>query len=67
MIFFHDKHWYRSEPLFSVEGCEDEEEEENAGNNEEPPSSADASRRTPSPTTAHKPLSHLCPINDEET
>ena len=28
MIFFHDKHWYRSEPLFSVE--EEEEEEESA-------------------------------------
>lgn len=28
MIFFHDKHWYRSEPLFSVEE-EDEEDEEN--------------------------------------
>lgn len=27
MIFFHDKHWYRSEPLFSVEE-EDEDEEE---------------------------------------
>jgi hypothetical protein len=28
MIFFHDKHWYRSEPLFSVEEEEDEEEDE---------------------------------------
>lgn len=29
MIFFHDKHWYHSEPLFSVEeGDEDEDEEE---------------------------------------
>jgi hypothetical protein len=32
MIFFHDKHWYRSEPLFSVEeeaeGDEDEAEED---------------------------------------
>lgn len=27
MIFFHDKHWYRSEPLFSVEEEEEEEEE----------------------------------------
>lgn len=27
MIFFHDKHWYRSEPLFSVE--EEDEDEEN--------------------------------------
>ena len=28
MIFFHDKHWYRSEPLFSVEEDEDEDEED---------------------------------------
>ncbi|KAH8833578.1 Retinoic acid induced 16-like protein-domain-containing protein [Flagelloscypha sp. PMI_526] len=28
MIFFHDKHWYRSEPLFSVEEEEEEEEDE---------------------------------------
>lgn len=30
MIFFHDKHWYRSEPLFAVEEEEEEEEEEEA-------------------------------------
>ncbi|KAI0950376.1 hypothetical protein AcW1_005893 [Taiwanofungus camphoratus] len=28
MIFFHDKQWYRPEPLFSVEEEEDEEEDE---------------------------------------
>ncbi|KZT68980.1 hypothetical protein DAEQUDRAFT_670430 [Daedalea quercina L-15889] len=28
MIFFHDKHWYRPEPLFAVEEEEEEEEEE---------------------------------------
>jgi hypothetical protein len=28
MIFFHDKHWYHSEPLFSVEEEEDEDEDE---------------------------------------
>jgi hypothetical protein len=28
IIFFHDKHWYRSEPLFSAEEDEDEEAEE---------------------------------------
>ena len=28
MIFFHDKHWYRSEPLFSVEEDEEEDEDE---------------------------------------
>ena len=33
MIFFHDKHWYRSEPLFSVE--EDDEEDEDEDEEEE--------------------------------
>ena len=28
MIFFHDKHWYHSEPLFSVEEEDEDEEEE---------------------------------------
>lgn len=28
MIFFHDKHWYRSEPLFAVEEEDEDEEEE---------------------------------------
>lgn len=28
MIFFHDKHWYRSEPLFSVEEEEEDEKED---------------------------------------
>ncbi|KAG1789847.1 Retinoic acid induced 16-like protein-domain-containing protein [Suillus plorans] len=34
MIFFHDKHWYHSEPLFSVEE-EDEDEDEDEGKNED--------------------------------
>ena len=50
MIFFHDKHWYRSEPLFSVEEeGEDEDEEE-----EEVPKDTEMSyrphARSPSPT-----------------
>ena len=28
MIFFHDKHWYRSEPLFAVEEEDEEDDEE---------------------------------------
>ncbi|GLB34967.1 putative retinoic acid induced 16-like protein [Lyophyllum shimeji] len=28
MIFFHDKHWYHSEPLFSVEELDEDEDEE---------------------------------------
>lgn len=36
MIFFHDKHWYHSEPLFSVEEeDEDEDEDEDEGKNED--------------------------------
>ena len=50
MIFFHDKHWYRSEPLFAVEeedeDDEDEDEDENEGYPEKPD---DSSRRVPSP------------------
>jgi DNA-directed RNA polymerase specialized sigma54-like protein len=34
MIFFHDKHWYHSEPLFSVEE-EDEDENENENEDED--------------------------------
>ena len=34
MIFFHDKHWYHSEPLFSVEEEEEEEEEEESVDDE---------------------------------
>ncbi|KDQ33280.1 hypothetical protein PLEOSDRAFT_1099252 [Pleurotus ostreatus PC15] len=35
MIFFHDKHWYRSEPLFSVneeDEDEDDEDDDEGGN-----------------------------------
>ena len=47
MIFFHDKHWYRSEPLFAVEEeDEDEEDEDDEGFAENPD---DGSRRIPSP------------------
>ncbi|KAF9227938.1 hypothetical protein BS17DRAFT_774517 [Gyrodon lividus] len=45
MIFFHDKHWYRSEPLFSVE--EQDEDDEDEGMTDDP---NDGPRRTPSPT-----------------
>ena len=37
MIFFHDKHWYRSEPLFSVEEEEEEEEDEDEENEQDDP------------------------------
>ncbi|KAJ3759862.1 Retinoic acid induced 16-like protein-domain-containing protein [Lentinula raphanica] len=46
MIFFHDKHWYRSEPLFSLE----EQEEEEEGEEEEESAVAEPPLRLPSPT-----------------
>jgi len=55
MIFFHDKHWYRSEPLFSVEEeDEEEEEEEKADIVVEETSAADKARRSPSPTPSQE-------------
>jgi len=43
MIFFHDKHWYRSEPLFSVEeGDEDEDDEESDDDDEDDEDDPDA-------------------------
>lgn len=47
MIFFHDKHWYRSEPLFIVEEEDEVEEEEDGEGFPENPE--DASGRVPSP------------------
>ncbi|KAJ7343498.1 Retinoic acid induced 16-like protein-domain-containing protein [Mycena albidolilacea] len=45
MIFFHDKHWYRSEPLFAVE-----EEEEEDSDGETSKQEAETINRAPSPT-----------------
>ncbi|KAJ7449797.1 Retinoic acid induced 16-like protein-domain-containing protein [Mycena latifolia] len=52
MIFFHDKHWYRSEPLFSVE----EEEEDDDGDETSKPTDAPAVDRPPSPTPSQATL-----------
>ena len=46
IIFFHDKHWYRSEPLFAVE---EEDEDEDDEDEEFPENPQDDSRRVPSP------------------
>lgn len=35
MIFFHDKHWYKSEPLFAVEEDDDDEEMRNEDEDED--------------------------------
>ncbi|KAJ4000800.1 Retinoic acid induced 16-like protein-domain-containing protein [Lentinula boryana] len=47
MIFFHDKHWYRSEPLFSLEEQDEEEDEEEESTAS---SVAEPSQRSSSPT-----------------
>ncbi|ESK96958.1 hypothetical protein Moror_6536 [Moniliophthora roreri MCA 2997] len=46
MIFFHDKHWYRSEPLFAVEEQDEDDEDEEI-------SATDPSEGTLSPTPSH--------------
>ncbi|KAJ7046768.1 Retinoic acid induced 16-like protein-domain-containing protein [Mycena alexandri] len=56
MIFFHDKHWYRSEPLFSVEEEEEEEEEEDAASKPDADSSAN---RAPSPSPSQATITSV--------
>ncbi|CAK5277423.1 unnamed protein product [Mycena citricolor] len=51
MIFFHDKHWYRSEPLFSVEEEGEEGEEEELDANADGSSIARRASPTPSQDT----------------
>ncbi|KAF5373897.1 hypothetical protein D9758_000578 [Tetrapyrgos nigripes] len=52
MIFFHDRHWYRSEPLFAVEE-QDEDDEETASDvsSQQPDNSGRSSSPTPSQAT----------------
>ena len=50
MIFFHDKHWYRSEPLFAVEEEDEEEESEDEECLEKPDDSS--GRGSPAPSQA---------------
>ncbi|KAF5380831.1 hypothetical protein D9615_003944 [Tricholomella constricta] len=53
MIFFHDKHWYHSEPLFSVEELdEDEEEDEEEDFTVSEAQDASSQPRGPSPTSS---------------
>ncbi|TFK29927.1 hypothetical protein FA15DRAFT_630657 [Coprinopsis marcescibilis] len=58
MIFFHDKHWYRSEPLFSVEEedeDEDEEEDDHTQDSRSPsPALSQATITSPKPFAAQK-------------
>ena len=53
MIFFHDKHWYRSEPLFSVE--EEDEGDEDEGREDQHGSP----RRSPSPTPSQATITSV--------
>ncbi|KAG6911518.1 hypothetical protein DXG01_014592 [Tephrocybe rancida] len=72
MIFFHDKHWYHSEPLFSVEELEEEEEDEedeeddvnNSTNSRESPPHS----RRPSPTPSQATIkSTPAPLSKKKT
>jgi hypothetical protein len=52
MIFFHDKHWYHTEPLFSVEEEDEDEDEEDDGNYDSSDSSHTETREHKSETVA---------------
>jgi hypothetical protein len=54
IIFFHDKHWYRSEPLFSVE----EEDEDEELDNEE-------GQRASSPTPSQETVTSVPPATTQ--
>ncbi|KAG0707778.1 Retinoic acid induced 16-like protein-domain-containing protein, partial [Suillus ampliporus] len=58
MIFFHDKHWYHSEPLFSVEE-EDEDEEEEEVKPEEKGDAAETGERESSPTPSQATITSV--------
>ncbi|KAL0071421.1 hypothetical protein AAF712_001278 [Marasmius tenuissimus] len=51
MIFFHDKHWYRSEPLFAVEEQDEEDGDNDVDDDED--DEADETKRASSPTPSH--------------
>ncbi len=55
MIFFHDKQWYRPEPLFAVEEEDEEEEEETEQQpSEQTPTEPPAPQRPTSPASSHQ-------------
>ncbi|TFK76458.1 hypothetical protein BDN72DRAFT_867415 [Pluteus cervinus] len=57
IIFFHDKHWYRSEPLFSVE----EEDEDESEESDQPTNTGDSAARDPSPTPSQATITDAPP------
>lgn len=68
MIFFHDKHWYHTEPLFSVEEEDEDDEDEGDGSYDSSDSSHTETREhrletvavaaTPEVSTNHKKSEH---------
>jgi len=52
MIFFHDKHWYHTEPLFSVEEEDEDDEDEDDGSYDSSDSSHTETREHKSETVA---------------
>ena len=54
MIFFHDKHWFHSEPLFSVE----EEDEEGASDGTSSPEPGDPQPQVDAEATSDMPAYH---------
>ncbi|KAG6818128.1 hypothetical protein H0H87_000033 [Tephrocybe sp. NHM501043] len=66
MIFFHDKHWYHSEPLFSVEEMdEDEDAEEEYEVKDNAPSPIQS--RGPSPTPSQATIKSAPPSSHKKT
>ncbi|KAH6918596.1 Retinoic acid induced 16-like protein-domain-containing protein [Coprinopsis sp. MPI-PUGE-AT-0042] len=61
MIFFHDKHWYRSEPLFSVEEEDEDEDEDDEDEDEGSGSGSRSSSRSPSPTLSQETITDAQP------
>ncbi|KAG1782479.1 Retinoic acid induced 16-like protein-domain-containing protein [Suillus placidus] len=52
MIFFHDKHWYHSEPLFSVEEEDEDEDEDEGGDEGKNDDGETGERASPTPSQA---------------
>ncbi|OAX44636.1 hypothetical protein K503DRAFT_846344 [Rhizopogon vinicolor AM-OR11-026] len=60
MIFFHDKHWYHSEPLFAVEeDDEDEDEDEDGDEDEDRQGKNETRERTSSPTSSQATITSV--------
>ena len=71
MIFFHDKHWYRSEPLFSVEEEEQDEDDDEEGEGDQDSTlkgiKVDDSGGGSSPTPSHTTITSSQPPAADST